>query len=153
VRVRGGIVGLAVGLLFVPLALNGPFSSTIVAPFASASAVLAAASIGGWIMGRAASSERPLRGWLGVIGGLAVTVEVIGAMLNGVLIAASRASSSATGPLASAVLAIGVGVWYGFVGVLLAGIFVLPISLAGAVIWAAAMALLRDRDQDAAAVR
>lgn len=143
-RATGSIVGLAIAAAHVLLTLDWSRPPALDALGEMELATIAAGTIGGWIFGRSAWGARTDRDWLSLILGFAVSAVVIGAATVGLIGGLSAWSSAGPGQ--------GLGATIGLValallfGVPTIGLFILPITLAAAGIWALVMVVLRPLD-------
>jgi hypothetical protein len=140
-------VGLAFGLDAV--AAGNPIGPTVAIP------TLVAGAIGGWVIGPSALRASSLRPRIIVILKLAMLALLVGAAVEGRLLAFGTPYELAPegAELVEVPFRFMVGLWLAVVGLVFLGLFVAPISLLAAWIWVAAMARVGRRDRVAAVRR
>jgi hypothetical protein len=145
-RRLGGATGLVIGAVFagvpfVPFAPGYVDSGGLwlIVP------TLIAGALGGWVFGPSAATARGRLAWARVIVGLAALAVLVGAIVVGEELALgigiAGAATVPSGDIAW-ISAVGLpfyGLLLGLIGTLLFGLFVLPNSLAAAVLWAVIM--------------
>lgn len=141
------LLGLAVGFLVAAvIAVAGLTTGIVRSTFTSdppfAVGTLAAGSIGGWIVGPAATRAHGRGGWLGVVAGLGLIAVLLGDLAVIGTAAMLTALAATTDPV-TVLISIPL---YAVLGLIIVGPFALPFTVAAAAIWATAMSRLREWD-------
>jgi hypothetical protein len=145
VRVLGSAVGFGVGALFVAaIAAYDAMSGRPPAAPALAAPMLAAGSVGGWLLGPLAWASQRRRDWVAAAVALALVAVGIGdlVVVGGVLLSNLSTVGANAGWQDPATVAFGVIELF-VLGLLVVGWCALPFTLAASAIWAAIMCRLR----------
>lgn len=145
-RWLGALVGFGVAGLFVAAG----FQVLLGQPIAGASLfwqqgvpTLVAGTVGGWMLAPRAGRASTRRAWLGVILRLAILTVVLGSLGVGLALGFETAIRDQTETVLIVPIGIAYGLFLGALGIGFLGLFVLPLTLLAAVVWASVMGLLR----------
>jgi len=137
-RIVGAIVGLLVPALYVRLSPDHASLGPNVFELPS----LLAGAIGGWLFGRSAWSRHEETDWVQVVFGLGLAALFIGAVTIGLQVGAYFAGLQSTpGDALAAFCSVAAGIV--ILGMTVPGLFVLPITIALAGVWALAMIAIK----------
>ena len=132
-------------LLVVAIAATAIGSGATVNPFSVVVLIvtLIAGAAGGWAVGPVAFRTRTRLGWAAVVLLLAITALSVGAVVIGITIGFIQAATERVELIYVIPYAIGVGLAYAFIGILVMGPFILPFTALAALVWAFVMAWRR----------